>query len=200
MPALHIRIVLEARTKERRRKALGALTTKLGDAFGSTIERIKRQPEDSADQAMQVLLWVHLAERPLLVDELLHALATEIGHRDLHRDNFPGRGTFLDCCLGLVIIDDETSTVRLVHYSLQEYLKTQDQLFPRGHQCIAEICLTYLMFESATSELVSTTIESSSRLALFDYPSCEWGHHARKGYPLEEQAANLALNYCEGIR
>jgi hypothetical protein len=185
---------------------LKKLPTELYESFGNTIERIARQPEDLASQAIKILMWIHLAERPLSVDELLHALATEPGHHDLDHDNFPSRSTFLNCCLGLAITDDETLTVRLVHYSLEEYLKTQAQLFPRGHEMIAEVCLTYLMFESCTSELVSGTswdeiklriqeMPGPPELALLAYASCEWGHHARKGHPLEEPAASMTLKY-----
>jgi ankyrin repeat protein len=185
---------------------LAKLPSELYHAFGTTIKRIKQQPEDLANQAMKILMWIHLAERPLSVDELFHALATELGHHDLDYDNFPSRSTFLNCCLGLAIIDDETSTIRLVHYSLEEYLKTQIQLFPRGHEMIAEVSLTYLMFTSSTSELISGTTcdETDSEiqetpgppeLALLDYASCEWGHHARKGHPLEERAARMTLKY-----
>lgn len=206
LPALHVRIVLEARTKSKRRSVLGALSTELNDAFGSTIERIKQQPKDSADQAVRTLRWIHLAERPLSVEELLHALATEKGHSDLDRDNFPGRKTFLACCLGLAIVDDETSTVRLVHYSLEEYLNTHDQVFQYGHEYITQICLTYLLFESTTNDLASKAIEDkieskgqnrawTSKFALFQYATCHWGHHARKGYPLGESTLSLALEY-----
>jgi hypothetical protein len=169
---------------------LTKLPTKLYESFGNTIERIERQPEDLADQAMKILMWIHLAERPLSVDELLHALATEPGRHDLDRDNFPSRSTFLNCCLGLAITDDETLTMRLVHYSLEEYLKKQARLFPRGHEMIAEVCLTYLMFQSCTSE-----IPRPPELALLAYASYKWGHHARRGHPLEEGAASTILKY-----
>ncbi len=184
------------------------LPTKLYDTFGSTIERIKRQPEDLAQQAMKILTWIHLAERPLSVNELLHALATELYHNDIDYDNFPSRSAFLNCCLGLAITDDETSTVRLVHYSLEEYFKTQTRLFARGHEMIAEVCLTYLMFDScmSTPERISRILWEETKpgvggmlklpeLALLAYASCEWGHHARKGYPMEERAASMTLKY-----
>ena len=205
MPALQIRIVLDELTKRKRRLALDKLPPDLGNAFMSTIERIKRQPKGSSDQAMQVLMWIHLAERPLTVDELLHALATEIGDRELGDDNFPSRDNFLDHCLGLVIRDDETSTVRLVHLSLQEYL-TESKLFQQGHEDIAQICLTYLMFEctnreSASKEVTNKTGAEAQEmafptgLALFDYAACQWGHHVRKSYRLKECTVELILSY-----
>lgn len=198
MPTLHIRMVLEAQTRRKRRLALEELPPQLNDAFGNTMERIKQQPRASADQAMRVLTWVHLTERPLSVDELLHALAIEIGDSELHRDNFPGRKTFLDCCLGLVVVDDETATVRLVHYSLEEYFETVN-LFPHGHQDIVNTCLTYLMFDHLSTDLVTTKGEKEiqdllSRFILFDYAVCEWVNHARKD-PIGEITLGLILNY-----
>jgi hypothetical protein len=94
---------------------------------------------------------------PLTVNELLHALATEVGQSEMNIDNLPSRSTFLDCCLGLVIVDDETSSVRFVHYSFQEYMNSQDR-FPqlgdeRAHEIITRICLIYLCFE-ATKEVL----------------------------------------------
>jgi ankyrin repeat protein len=185
---------------------LAKLPSELYDTFGRTVERIKQQPKDLADLAMKILMWIHLAERPLSVDELLHALATEPGDYDLDYDNIPSRSTFLNCCLGLATIEDETSTVRLVHYSLEEYLNTQSQLFPHGHEIIVEVSLTYLMFTSSTSELISGTTWYETKpeiqetpgppeLALLRYASCEWGHHARKGHPLEERAARMTFKY-----
>jgi ankyrin repeat protein len=197
MPALHLRTVLEARTKSKRRLALSNLAPNLDDAFGSTIERVKGQARDSVDQALRVLTLIHLAERPLTVDELLHALATEMNHRELDCDNFPSRNSFLDCCLGLVIVDNETLTLRLVHYTLHEYLSTQSQLVQHGHESITQICLTYLMFRHPESNIKAKApgATTTSTPALFNYAACEWGHHARKGYPLKQQTVCLILEY-----
>lgn len=199
---------------------------------------------------MRILMWVHLAERPLSVDELLHALATRVGDRDLDRNNFPSRHTFLNCCLGLVLVDDETSTVRLVHYSLHEYLfNSQDPIFQNGHESITQTCLTYIMFESAAFEQIyakfvdfcnhkvdsgflfsfqfralrarlPTWLRSSaldsindksgllkpskfrenllsllSQFALLRYAICEWGNHARKACPMEDDTICLTQRY-----
>lgn len=52
--------------------------------------------------------------------------------------------------------------MRLVHLSLQEYLKTQNHLFQQGHESIAQICLTYLMFESVRTARLSGTTETET--------------------------------------
>jgi hypothetical protein len=99
---------------------------------------------------MNVLKWIFLAKDPLSLEELRHALAVELGDEKLDRENFVDGRLLLDCCLGLVIVDDSTSTLRLVHKSLHDYLYTQHNqrlLFEDGHDTIARACLTYIAFD-----------------------------------------------------
>jgi hypothetical protein len=117
-------MVLEQATISKRRKALGTLPTELHDTFGGVIERIQ-QSRGYAELGMKVLLWLHLANRPLKLKELQHALAVEQGDTQFEVDNIPPRKAILDCCLGLVLVDEETMTVRFVHYSLEEYFRLQ---------------------------------------------------------------------------
>jgi hypothetical protein len=115
-------------------------------------------------QAMEILKWTFLAQRGLKLEELRHALAVEPEDTELDWDNFVDAERSLDCCLGLVIIDDSTSTVRLVHKSLQDYLKTeyeQNHLFEHGHYEISRICLTYMSFDSYNRLQTVPSVESS---------------------------------------
>ena len=218
-----MQIVLEALTKNGRRKALENLPPNLEVAFDSTIERVNKQQPASAKLAMNVFAWIHLAEEPLTVDQLLHALATKMDDEKLNDeklddeklddekldDEKPDPGNFiplsclLDCCWGLVVVEDKTSTIRFVHYSLQEYFKRKDQsenLFQRRHERIAETCLTYLMFEAAAmdsaSQLEGSNFDSAvKKLHFFKYASRHWAQHARKGYPLGKKAVGLIQRY-----
>ena len=202
---LHIGTVLEARTIRERREALQTLPPNLEEAFGKTIERIQTQPKAWVKQATKILTWIHLAERPLSIGELLEACAIREGDSDLDPNNFPSRGTFLNCCLGLAIVENETSTVRLVHFSLQEYLTKEVQILGRpigeGHEDMARACLTYIMFRSVTKmdskkrskeNKVGTSTPSH---ALLNYAACEWGHHVRKSGCLRGTAIQLAHKY-----
>lgn len=123
-----------------------------------------------------------MAERPLSIDELLEACTIKEGDSDLDLDNFLSRGTFLNCCLGLAIVENETSTVCLVHFSLQEYLIKEVQILGRpieeGHENMARACLTYIMFRSVT-EMVSEKSFEENKVgtltpshALFKYAAC----------------------------
>src|SRR5690606_6506225 len=55
--------------------------------YDETISRIDQQEPGFRDRAMQILLWITHAKRPLSTDELRHALAVEVGHDDLDEDN-----------------------------------------------------------------------------------------------------------------
>jgi len=87
-------------------------------------------------------MWISQSERPLKVIELCHALAVEIGSLNLNADNVPAVGELLACCQGLIAVDKEASTVRLIHFTLQEYLRARPELFGTAHSTIAETCLS----------------------------------------------------------
>ena len=94
----------------------------LGDAYCATIERIKAQGGGKGRLGMEALMWVSHAERPLMVDELCHALAVELGSTNFNAENVPSISTLISCCQGLITVDKEASTVRLIHFTLKEYL------------------------------------------------------------------------------
>ena len=138
--------ILHESTIHRRRKRLSKMTNglELGDAYSATIERIKAQDGDKSRLGMAALMWVSHAERPLKADELCHALAVELGSRDFSAGNVLSVSTLVSSCQGLITVDKEASTVRLIHFTLQEYFSAHPNIFSRPHSAMAEICLTYL--------------------------------------------------------
>ena len=146
LASLYIEAILREATIARRRKRLQSMRdgTGLGDVYGVTLERIKAQDEEKAKLAMATLAWVCHSERPLQVDELCHALAVDTGATDFDLENIPSIDTLLRCCQGLITVDKEAFTVRLIHYTVQEYLCGQVGLFSKPHAILAEACLTYL--------------------------------------------------------
>ena len=154
-------------------------TQGLGDAYGSTLERIGAQGRERARLGMATLMWVSHSERPLRADELCHALAVENGALHLNTQNIPSIWTVLGCCQGLVAVDKEASTVRLVHFTLQEYLSTQIPSFGGAHTTIAETCLTYLNFQHFRELLLA--LDAPPQTAPFlEYCSLYWGVHAQR--------------------
>jgi len=56
--------------------------------------------------------------------------------------------SLLASCLGLVIVDREEPTVRLVHFTLHEHLNSHPKMFQNPYAVMADVCLTYLNFDS----------------------------------------------------
>ncbi|RPA96875.1 hypothetical protein L873DRAFT_1693023 [Choiromyces venosus 120613-1] len=144
--SLNIEAILRETTVHRRRQKLSEMTDGLGlgDAYTATLDRVKAQGGERARLGMAALMWISHSERPLHVDELCHALAVEIGCKSLNIENVPSIRTLLGCCQGLIVVDKGASTVRLIHFTLQEYLRTHPNHFLKAHSAIAETCLSYL--------------------------------------------------------
>jgi len=190
--------ILEQTTAHGRRRKLRAITEGLDlkDIYGTTLERIKEQDGERARVGMAALMWVSHSERLLQLDELLHALAVEIGSTDLNAENIPSVEILLSCCLGLVVVDREASTARLIHFTLQEYLYTCPDIFGPTHSIMAEACLTYLNFRTIND--ISLTSFGLTRSAPFlDYSSLYWGVHAKR--EASEGVVSLALQLFSQI-
>ncbi|RPA88637.1 hypothetical protein L873DRAFT_1755905, partial [Choiromyces venosus 120613-1] len=174
--ALQIDAILGETSIHRRRQKLHQEANGLHEVYAATLDRIRRQRGDKPRLGMEVLLWVSLAKRPLSVSELCDALGVEIGSADLNAENTPPIQTLLGSCLGLVTVDKETSRVRLIHSTLQEYLQVHTSLFGNGHAKVAEVCLTYLSF-SAVRVLPRLRATTPANMPFLVYASYHWGYH-----------------------
>ena len=164
----------------------------LGDVYGATIERINALDGDKSRLGMAALMWISHAERPLRADELCHALAVQLGSMDFDVGNIPSMSTLMNCCQGLITVDKEASTVRLIHFTLQEYLGSHPDIFSKPHSAMAEICLTYLGSQSAKTlstsivpgreyyDLVYYEVPKTLKASFLEYCSVYWGVHAKR--------------------
>jgi len=193
--SLQATTILRETTIHRRRNRLNAVRDGLGlgGAYEATLERIRAQ-EEKAKLAMATLMWICYSERPLRVDELCHALAVEIGSARFNNDNVPATETLLTCCQGLVTLDKEASTFRLIHHTLREYLCTCRGLFPRAQSVMAETCLTYLNSDQARA-LPAKPQPDLSSMPFIKYCSRYWGAHAR--WELSDHARSLAMGLLD---
>ena len=194
--SLNVDAILAEVTLHQRRKKLDEMTKGegLGDAYAATISRIKAQQRSRSKLGVKVLMWMSHSERPLHVDELCHALGVEEGFTDSNIRNIPPIETLLTRCLGLVTVEKSSSTLRLVHYTLQEYLSHNPNLFSKPHSMIAEVCLTYLNFQQVRS--LSPTLRSvPPTIPFVEYASCYWGAHAKR--ETTESVKRLALKLLD---
>ena len=213
--SLNIEAILAGITIGERRKKLEGMArgNGLSDAYTVTLERLKAQKGNRPGLGLRALMWVLFSERPLRAEELCHALGVEIGSAELDPENIPALRTLLASCLGLLTVEASSSTVRLVHFTLQEHLLADPTLFHSPHSAIAEVCLTYLNFGSVR-EILPTLDSAPSIMPLLEYASFYWGQHAKRemtetvkilgqrltdiddGYILDEL---LAFGYRQGI-
>jgi len=138
-------------------------------------------------------MWVSHAEQPLRIDELCHALAVEMGATDIDLENIRPQDAVLGACLGLAMVDVETSTVRLIHYSLQEYL-SRPGVLPDAHTTLSQTCLTYLNYDQV-KRLPADNVSNLTDMPFLEYSSLHRGSHAiisvrkRPGRPTDSQQA-----------
>ena len=191
---LLVSLVMEAILKEQkvstRRERLKAMTSGSMGAYDRMLSRVRAQGEIKEEIGMAALMWVSHSERPLRVDELCHALAVERGSAVLDPENVPSIETLSDCCQGLLAVDKEASTVRLIHSTLQYYLSNHPDFVGRAHSVIAETCLTYLNFQQFKGPPTSG-LSNPARTPFLRYSSIYWGAHAKR--ELSDCAKLLAL-------
>ena len=166
----------------------------LSDAYTATLTRLKTQKGNKSALGLKVLMWVLYSERPLKTKVLCHALGVELGSTDLDHENIPALQTLLASSLGLVTVEASSSTVRFVHFTLQEHLLSDATLFHRPHSIIAEVSLTYLNFQ-CVQDLSPKLKFAPAIMPLLEYASYYWGEHTRKG--MTENVKMLALRLLD---
>jgi len=172
---------------------VGTTGVDLDSVYDRTLQRIREQKGDRSRLGIEVLMWISHAERPLRIDELCHALAVERGTADIDPENIRPQDTVLGSCLGLVIMDMETMTVRLIHHTLQEYL-SQPGILLHAHNTLARSCLAYLNYDRVKG-LPANTTSNLGEMPFLEYSSFYWGTHAKM--ELSDSAKTLALQLLD---
>ena len=205
LPVLQLQGVLEAMTKSEVKATLSSLSADLGQAFENTIHRIEDEPRNRRRVATEALMWVSHARRPLHVDELCHALATKLGDTELDQDDLLPPRAIVESCSGLLVLDDESSTIRLVHYTLKDFLQSRGaQLLQQEETYITQVLFTYLCFDEASDSTTKETqkgkkgpnIDEELLIcppSFLEYAATNWGHHAKMSNSSEINKLALAL-------
>ena len=159
-----------------------------------------------AEDARRILTLLCFARRPLTVQELIEGVAVEINgdsSRLNHKRRLPDSdgtrdicGVFIDIYVAekpkFIIADGEdledekvTETVRIAHFSIQEYLESERIRHPKAaafsltgataHAEIAQICLTYLCERGLSQSELNLSIIKDHPLAY--YAARYWYFH-----------------------
>ncbi len=194
---MQIQSIMNEPTTGEMEDALESMPVTLHDAFDETLARIQRQPEGRRRLAIHTLMWLSHAMSPLTVMELSEALAIRAGQMSLNRRYRPSQKSMIECCLGLVTVDEESLSVRLAHYSIQEYLKDREtEIFPSTEGELAEKCLTYLFMDPLSQGCCDLKQDIFSRMKEYPflrYATSYWGHHTRR-CP-SEKTVKLAVSF-----
>jgi len=165
----------------------------LDHAYGEALERIEHQQAGHASLAKHVLTWITFAKRPLTTAEICCALAIEPGDAELDPENKPDVDEIVSVCAGLVVVDQDSAIIRLVHYTTQEYFECiGSRLSPDGQLSLATACLTYLTFSVFETGRCATDKEFEVRLRehqLLNYAAEYGGEHTRY---VEDKVDDLA--------
>ena len=137
-----VRLTLESLPKE---------NEALSIAYDQAMRRIEAQKPGMRLIAQKALGWITYAKRLLSVDELRYAIAVQRGHSQFNEEDLSDIDDIVSACGGLITVDQgqDIDTVRLVHYSTQQFLiKTGGRYFPDALEINAVCCLTYLLYNT----------------------------------------------------
>ena len=142
------------------------------------MQRIENQEADHTRIARKALAWVSYALRPLSLKELQHALAVEPGDKFLDEELMMDGQSITQLCAGLVIVDQRTNVVNLVHYSTKSYFDDIRHVqFPGFHANITLICATYLTLDTLKGAKIWEMVQ---KFPLACYAAQYMGDHARQ--------------------
>ena len=173
-------------------KALQSLPEKLNETFGDAIDRIKSQSQEYWQLARKVISWIFYAKRPLKIFELRELLAVELEDTKFDPFGLQEEDLILEVCCGLVSIDEQDETIRLVHYSLQEYLITcWHGHWPKAEETVAATCIAYLTLEDVPVRNIECKAPAHS--PFLSYAGQYWAEHLRGRFEvlLEDQICRL---------
>ena len=135
------------------RNKLRILPITLKGAYDNALERIYNQEPEHRRIALKAVAWVCYAFRALSLKELQHAIAMETGDTVLDEDSVMDGQSITSLCAGLLVVDQRTNIVNLVHYSTKSYFNDymndiRHILLHEFHEEVTLICAAYLTLDS----------------------------------------------------
>ncbi|MCJ1401500.1 hypothetical protein MMC11_004714 [Xylographa trunciseda] len=176
------------------RQKLQTLPTTLSGTYDAAMERIENQEQDHRDIAFKALAWLSYAFRSLSLRELQHALAIEPGDTVLDDETIMDGQSITALCAGLVVVDQGTNVVNLVHYTTKNYFeKTRSTYFPNFHASITLGCATYLTLDALKDATIWELVQG---FPLACYAAQYMGDHARQS-PEESLESSVLEVICQ---
>ena len=192
------------------RRALRYIPCDTAGIVDSAFEMIKLQDKARTQLAIQTIALLATARTPVTAGAICHAMgishvvASNEEPSELSNDEIPNPSSIVECCMGLIAIDPDTTIVRLAHYDIAQHIRNHwGDLF--GQKEVLElwkICMAYLSLAAFSSGPCHEGNIFNRRLEKYpflDYASRHWGYHAREALLLRETKVEAAEDIVEDI-
>lgn len=172
----------------------------LSKLYGKAMAHIHGEGGNRKNLALRVLSWVLKAKETLTIDELQVAVSVQRERYELdkHGRDLPNREMLLDVCSSLVMIDENTKTVRFAHYTVQEFLQEDTILLGVADSNVIMACTTYLSFDIFAQGALGSSSGQVSRMKLHPFH-----RYAARYLPVhlrdcdEAQSTDFVLRFLE---
>ncbi|KAH7231838.1 uncharacterized protein BKA55DRAFT_524137 [Fusarium redolens] len=167
---LQINSLCLAKTDESIRHALADLPRDLPSTFSRILEQSAALGKKDQRRILELIT---AAYRPLATDELREALSVVPGDPDWNPARMPNDiYAALACCGSLVVVDEETLSVKLIHHSVKQFLLSgpkgmvgQTFTIQDANKTMAGVVMTYLdygIFDTQLSNGVIPLVQHGS--------------------------------------
>ncbi|RKK82859.1 hypothetical protein BFJ68_g16400 [Fusarium oxysporum] len=160
---LQINSLCQAKTDESIRRVLADLPRDLPETFSRILKQSAALGKEDQRRALELIT---VACRPLTTDELREALGVVPGDPDWNPARMPNDiYAALACCGSLVIVDEETLSVKLIHHSVKQFLLSgqesvagQTFTIQDANKTMAGVVVTYLNYGIFDTQLSNTVV------------------------------------------
>jgi ankyrin repeat protein len=193
LAALHLSFLEEQKNEHHILSALNQLPKGLEGTYDAAVYRINnRENANHVEVAIKTLKLLTCAKEHLGSKALQHALTVRDDCTDIHDDDLESISMVMSLCLGLIAMDHQSGTIRLVHETTQQYFRNyfrEDD----ANSLIARICLRYFSLPAFFQgfETPERFHEHLEQYPLSNYAARYWMEHIREG--LEDQFCQTIL-------
>lgn len=169
--------------------ALNRLPVNVELAFNDSLKQITKNEQFDADLAKHVLIWIVHAKVSLSVDQVLESFALQYSTGEHYQESRPTTKRLISAGAGLIVVESDDNTVRLVHESAKDQLHKANILHANADLLIAKICLVCLL--RATDDP-----GTDERKTLLSYAANYWSSHLGTRYRnVDDEAKKLIKEF-----
>lgn len=163
------------------------LPTGLNETYDRIWKRITSELTNTERKwALKTLQWVLRAKRPLSPDEILEASALEPLDIAFESGRLASSLDYLiQVCGNFIALDPQTTRLRFIHYSVQEYLRGKQE-FDSAEDTVTEICITALGQERCSGGAGSM---------FYVYATRYWQEHSKCWEEMNHRRATLIQRF-----